>query len=363
MKLAGLHAIQATTVRADLTGRSCSLGAGTGRQGDVVAARVTDPGGLSALIDWQQVSHPVREGTILIGILANRDSTTHASGGIPPAGIPITAGSQLAWLGGQSGLLGIQDWSPSPGNTHGAQATGTVEALGLVHDRHGVVNIAALARAPRAAPAPVPILVVCGTSAEVGKTTIAARIISALTRQGRTVVAVKPTGSGGIADSLAHRQAGAAATYDLIDCGLPSSYTDPDVFAARIGRCLAYAAEHTPDAVVCELGGDVIWGNNDIFLGRPEVRPNLTAVLCIAGDAAGALGVHAFLHREGLGDLPLTYAPAYTRNPHTFATRLRCHLGAQVSVLDEDPAEWSSRLLPTPMPGRTIPSEKAPRHD
>jgi glycerol-3-phosphate dehydrogenase len=44
--------------------------------------------------------------------------------------------------------------------------------------------------------------------------------------------------------------------------------------------------------------------------------------LCIAGDAAAALGTRTFLDNAGLGDLPVTYAPAWTRNPRTFGTRM-----------------------------------------
>jgi hypothetical protein len=318
-----LHALQSITIRADLNPLGAAVADGTGTEGDIVLARVIDPGGVAALVDWRERRHAVKAGTVLLGVLAHRDSTTHASGGLPAAGIPISAGTRLAWLGGQSGLLGIETWSPPTDSATGAQASAVVEALGLLTGPAGPVNIAQLARSPAAEHATAPVLVVCGTAAEVGKTTLACRLIDHLVhRAGLRVVAIKPTGSGGITDSLAHRNAGAVATADLVDCGLPSSYTDPQRFAAQIDRCLRYAQEHHPDLVICELGGDLIWGNNDTFLRQPGLRERVTGVLCIAGDATAALGAHAFLTAAGLDDLPVTYAPAYTRNPFTFHARL-----------------------------------------
>jgi hypothetical protein len=323
VELAGLHAVQSITIRAELSPLAATIAPGTGAEGDIVLARVVDPGGVAFLLDWREHRHPVTAGTVLLGVLAHRDSTTHASGGLPAGGIPISTGTRLAWLGGQSGLLGIETWSPPTDSATGAQASATVEAIGLLTDPAGPVNIARLSRTPVVKHATAPVLVVCGTAAEVGKTTLACRLIGHLVhRTGLRIAAIKPTGSGGITDSVAHRQAGAIATADLIDCGLPSSYTTPERFAAHISRCLRYAEEHHPDLVVCELGGDLIWGNNDTFLRQPGLHQRIAGVLCVAGDATGALGARAFLTAAGLNDLAVTYAPAYTRNPVTFRARL-----------------------------------------
>lgn len=334
MKLSDFQALQSTTIRGDLSPLGNEITEGTGLEGDVVLVRVIDPGGVVLLVDWQEVRHPVHAGTVLLGVLANRDSTTHASGGLPPDGIPVTGGTRLSWLGGQSGLLGIENWSPAADNAGGAQASALVEAIGLLTGPAGTVNTAQLARIPRADHATAPVLVVCGTAAEVGKTTLAGRMISHLaTSSGLNVVAVKPTGSGGLADSLSHRQAGATATVDLVDCGLPSSYTSAERFAAHIGHCLRYAEEHRPDLVICELGGDLVWGNNATFLRQPGLRQRIIDVVCVCGDATGALGANAFLHSAGLGDLPVTYVSAYTRNPVTFRARL-ADLAPDLTVLD-----------------------------
>ncbi|MGX1760790.1 hypothetical protein ACWIG5_28380 [Streptomyces lydicus] len=118
-----------------------------------------------------------------------------------------------------------------------------------------------------------------------------------------------------------------------MDCGLPSSYTSAERFTAQIGSCLRSAEEHQPDLVVCELGGDLIGGNNDTFLRLPGLRQRIAGVVCVAGDATGASGARAFLESAGLGDLPVAYAPAHTRNPVTFRARL-AHLAPELDVLD-----------------------------
>lgn len=364
MRIPG-SAVQAVTIRGDLLALGATVASGTGTEGDIVLARVTEPGGVAALTDWRRQQHPVRKDMLMLGVLANRDSTTHASGIVPPSGIRIERGTSLAWLGGQSGLLGIETWTPSPGNPAGAQASARVHALGLVTAAGRPVNIARFSREPGVKTTAAPVIVVCGTAAEVGKTTLASRIIRYLARPARrSVTAIKPTGSGGITDSLAHQQAGAAATYDIVDCGLPSSYTSPERFASRAGRCLLYAEDHHPDLVVCELGGDLTWGNNDTFLRLPELRGRVAGTLCIAGDAAGALGTMAYLERVGLARLPVTYAPAWTRNPRTFQDRLAC-LAPAVRVLpdtsDQALTSWLSTVVPTALMGtRSAAREERP---
>src|SRR5262249_11573106 len=199
-----LHVLQSTAIRADLSPLGATIADGTGVEGDIIMVRVIDPGGVAALIDWREHRHPVRSGTVLLGVLACRDSTTHASGGLPPGGIPISAGTRLAWLGGQSGLIGIESWSPPTDISTGAQASASVEAVGLLTGPAGPVNIAQSSRTPVAECASAPVLVVCGTAAEVGKTTLASRMIDYLVHHAALrVIAIKPTGSGGITDSRA----------------------------------------------------------------------------------------------------------------------------------------------------------------
>lgn len=345
LTLDNLDAIQSIAIRGDLTGHACEIRTGTGRGGDVIAVRVTDPAGTTKIIDSAERTWPVTAGTIILGVLATRDSTTHTSGEIPADGLAIDQGTPLAWLGGQSGLIGAVTWTPPVGNTVGAQACGHVEALGLVFAGDAPLNIAALSREPTSAEATAPLLVISGTAAEVGKTTATGQLIAYLTRtMGLRVAAIKPTGSGGIIDSREHRQAGAAVTFDLVDCGLPTSYIDPGRFTDRIGRCLRYAQEVQPDLVVCELGGDLVWGNNDAFMSQLGLLDRTLGVLCIGSDAAAALGAHTFWSNAGLGRMPLTHAPAYFRNPYTFGQRLRHLLPPESPILPDVTAESLCRF-------------------
>ncbi|MFF5085478.1 hypothetical protein ACFY36_51280 [Actinoplanes sp. NPDC000266] len=356
LKLAGLDAIQAISIRGDLTGYDCDIRPGTGREGDVIAVRVTDPAGTTKLIDSAEHTWPVAAGTVILGVLATRDSTTHTSGEIPAQGIPIGGGTPLAWLGGQSGLIGPVTWTPQPGNTIGAQACGYVEALGLAFAGDEPLNIAALSREPKSTAATAPLLVIAGTAAEVGKTTATCRLIAHLTGTvGLTVAAIKPTGSGGIVDSRDHRQAGAAATFDLVDCGLPTSYTDAGRFCERISRILHYAQEINPDVVVCELGGDLVWGNNDAFLSQAGLLDRTLGVLCIGSDAPAALGADTFWSRAGLDRVALTHAPAYFRNPYTFGQRLRQLLSADVPILADISAANLRRFADAALSNRPRP--------
>lgn len=366
MNLDALDAIQSVSIRGDLARYGCDIRPGLGREGDVIAVRVTDPAGTTKIIDSAERTWPVTPGTIILGVLATRDSTTHTSGEIPPDGVAIEAGTPLAWLGGQSGLIGPVGWTPPVGNTVGAQACGYVEAIGLAFNSTGPLNIATLSREPAIAAPTAPLLVVAGTAAEVGKTTATCQIIAHLTRTaGLTIAAIKPTGSGGIVDSRDHRHAGAAATFDLVDCGLPTSYTERGRYTEHISRALRYAQEIDPDVVVCELGGDLVWGNNDAFLSQPGVLDRVLGVLCIASDAAAALGADTFWRAAGLESVPVTYAPAYFRNPATFGQRLRHLLPAETLILPDVTPESLRRFADTAinrlLPDRGEPSIQAGR--
>jgi len=103
----------------------------------------------------------------------------------------------------------------------------------------------------------------------------------------------------------------------------------------------------------------VIWGNNDTFLRLPGLRHRITGVLCIAGDAAAAIGARAFLENAGLGDLTVTYAPCYTRNPRTFRTRLNRLIPGE-HVLPDNSDTSLARYLDTVTGLRQTSSDHAP---
>jgi hypothetical protein len=129
---------------------------------------------------------PVR----VIAPLGNRQSTTHANGGVPPDGLHITATSTtpqlLSWLVPESGMVGLLYCESADANVLAEHAL-PFSTIGLLkyphtHQRAGQnVNLSDLVLPLPSHSLPLtiqkPIIFVTATSAEAGKTTLSCKLI------------------------------------------------------------------------------------------------------------------------------------------------------------------------------------------
>ncbi|NIP13668.1 MAG: hypothetical protein GWM88_02560 [Pseudomonadales bacterium] len=151
------------------------------------------------------------------------------------------------------------------------------------------------------APAPdvtltAPIVLITGTSMSSGKTMSGRLIVRLLSRLGFRVVGAKLTGAARYRDVLSYEDAGAAAVFDFVDVGLPSTVGDPADFADRLERLLSRIAAAGPDAVVAEAGASPLEpynGKTAIDVLGDRVRFNL---LC-ASDPYAVVGVASAFER------------------------------------------------------------------
>jgi hypothetical protein len=299
-------------------------------EGDLVAGWIRLPEGLEELpiLDFEGRVHALKRGgeaPLVIAPVGNSDSATHANGGVPPGGLMVERGRVLAWLAGESGLVGELFREASapggPASSFGVEWSAPFECAGTlvrVPTRGAaprVLNIEELALVPQGEGLVTPILAIAGTSSELGKTTLACRVLRALvdaapeTGRPLRVAAVKPTGVGGWLDGARHREAGACIALDMVDAGLASSYSSEARFRERLLRPLLAAQQAGAELIVAELGGDLCAAHNPTWLASPEVRARLVGLAVLCSDNLAALGAAELL--RGTFGAPAVVPPLF----------------------------------------------------
>ena len=135
-----------------------------------------------------------------------------------------------------------------------------------------------------------PVILIIGTSMDSGKTVTGVAMVRELVAMGKRVVATKVTGVGRLKDTLAMKEAGAAAICDFVDVGLPSSVVPREEYAGALELLLSKIAAEEPDVVVLEAGASPLEPyRGDVAMEVLQDKVAFT-VLC-ASDPYAVLGV------------------------------------------------------------------------
>lgn len=196
-----------------------------------------------------------------------------------------------------------------------------------------------------------PVVLIVGTSMSAGKTTAARVIVRLLAARGLRVVAAKVTGAARYRDMLGCLDAGAAAVFDFVDVGLPSSIAPPREYGRLLDVLLSNIAGQSPDAVVIEAGASPLEPYNGAIAVR-RLRRLTRAVVLAASDPYAVLGVQeAFRLRPDV----VTGPAANTSAGVALSEKLS---GARaLNVLDHAAAsELDGILLDRIQPGRRRPA-------
>jgi hypothetical protein len=222
-----------------------------------------------------------------------------AVGGIPDGG--LVPGSDY-WVLSYSGVVGelISYYSASE-----LRHLGRVRFLGAVCGDSGeTLNIRqfGVISSEGATDRKVPVHLILGTSAEVGKTTAGVAVLRALRLQGHTtVVALKATGLAAVGEIAQYQDFGASQAFDCIDFGLPTTFPQGrrgiDNF---LGKMLDFCFSLPADAVVVECAGDPVSANAPELLSCLKARRSELKITLAAADALGALGAKQALAEIGL---------------------------------------------------------------
>lgn len=143
-----------------------------------------------------------------------------------------------------------------------------------------------------------PIILVCGSCMNVGKTSATEELIKGLSWQGLKVGGAKITGIACLKDTIRMKDAGAVKTLSFLDCGVPSTVDADDI--AGIARSIV-AEMKDVDVIVMELG-DGIMGHYKVetFFDDRALMSHIDAIVFCASDLTAAWGGKEFFGQRGI---------------------------------------------------------------
>ncbi len=258
--------------------------------GDVVAVRVlTNKSHYNTLELTTGRMSGLKQGDVIAGALGHRRALMGYAGEVPGQ---LAVGDRINLLN-LGGVLGVcTSVSPTVGAPFECEVLGQVLEFPYLASRVGVP--ANIARGKERLTSGldlrgVPVVAVCGTCMNSGKTEACLALIQQFARRGMRVSAAKATGVSLRRDVLAMEDAGAGRTMVFTDLG---TVTTSRADAADLARTMLHTlAEDRPDVIVLELG-DGLMGDYgvDAVLLDPEVKAGLSSVVLAAGDPVGAWG-------------------------------------------------------------------------
>jgi hypothetical protein len=168
----------------------------------------------------------------------------------------------------------------------------SVTPIGLLASRLGTpINVADFA-VPAVNPnLQRPIIVVCGTSMNAGKTSSMAALVRGLTGGGLKVGTIKATGTGAGNDLWIMRDSGATEVLDFTDAGWATTYRVPvDAIERSTGHLVALLESGGSDVIVMEIADGLFQSETRDLMLRPSFRNAISGVVFAAGDSMGAAG-------------------------------------------------------------------------
>jgi hypothetical protein len=237
-------------------------------------------------------------GDVLLATPGHRESTRWVVGTVPAEG--LTPGGEY-WILAGSGVVGELIGSSPRTKTH----LGRVRFLGALVDKRGrSLNIRhnAATASGTLSNRSIPVYLVLGTAAEVGKTTAGLAVLGSLKAKGYTsITALKATGTSSVVELLAYQDVGAVQTFDCVDFGLPTTYpSSRDDIEPVFERALDVCLQEPTEALVIECGGDILGANVPVFLQCLRRRQLPFSAVLVAADALAAYGAKSVLADWGI---------------------------------------------------------------
>lgn len=180
--------------------------------------------------------------------------------------------------------------------------------LGAVGNQDGRrVNLADYAVRATPQPIGIPVVAVCGTAMNAGKTHTLATVIRSLSQTGHKVAAIKVTGTGAGGDLWSYVDSGAHLVRDFTDAGFATTYHAPVNDILDGFRSLAAEAQTAgANLIAVEVADGLHQAETAGVLRSSGFRELLSGVVFAAGDAMGAEAGVAWLQREGHRVLAVT---------------------------------------------------------
>lgn len=277
--------------------------------GDIAYGMICRLGEHSSLENVSGRIHKIYVGTKTIFVFGNRYAPDYYEGLVPAK---ITAEADLL---ARSGIIG----EVKTKNLMKKDPT-RVKILGYVcHPDGRIVSTrnfnlitprSKIKKHPRS-----PMIIVCGTSMNSGKSLAAAACCRALATLGYTVRAAKVTGTASLKDILHMNDAGAQTYVDFTSFGHPSTYLLSESELLNIFNKLDLKYANNPKNFwVVEFADGIIQRETAMLLSSPDVTSRIHKFIFCANDAFGALGGLRILS-EGFGIEPDAISGVCTSSP------------------------------------------------
>ncbi len=308
-------------------------GADAPRPGDLAIVRIASLGYHSTVVTADNRKLRIYEGDRIVGVFGHRYATDAYE-----ARVDGLEELSLLTAGGMIGTILSR-------HREMARATSVVFE-GYLRDAHGDrLNLKELRFRPTdGRPSPGPLLVVVGTGMNAGKTTVASRLIHALSTRGLHVAATKLTGSVSNRDQDEMRAAAAEVVVDFSDYGFPSTYLASADELRHLWRTMLsdVAAAH-PDVTVMEIADGILQRETEMILTDPGFRDHVSGLLLAADSALGALA--AVDRLVGWGYRPEAVSGALTSAP-LYVREFTAHSPIPVASSADDGRELAAAVLP-----------------
>ena len=320
------------------------------RVGDVVLFRILEPGPFPDMeTTWGNRVDAV-PGRMYAGVICDRNSTKYfaASTREKPC---FYSKLVLQWVAQSGGIGYCTGASPTLFEQTGYARPADVEVIGILYDssRQCYLNTITIAgldsdTSPPQVEIP-PVLLVLGTATDVGKTTIACRLLEQMSKES-TCAAIKASGTEWIQDSLMHTSSGAAWGMNFGFVGLPTTYSiDPVLYKRAITKLYQYLDDPgvipeykrppgerqrpwpRPDLVLIEHGGDILGASVPVFLDDDYLVEPVRMIIVCSESALAAIGALKELSGRQIGRRrPRIYAAMPRINPEGFIDRMTSYL-------------------------------------
>jgi hypothetical protein len=144
-----------------------------------------------------------------------------------------------------------------------------------------------------------PVTVICGTTMDSGKTHTVISVVRGLRQAGKSVAAIKLTGTACCQDTWKMHDAGASPVLDFVDGGHPSTYLCSTQELMDLFELLTSHAQGV-DHIVVEIADGLLQRETAALITHPPFRSAVDSWILAASDPLGVAGAIAVLRNAGI---------------------------------------------------------------